>query len=77
MQRIRAEAAVLIRLSPRERQVVRLLANGLLNKQIAHHLRIAERTVKGHIEKLAAELRMNRIQLATFRRKNDGLTSFF
>lgn len=36
-------------LSPRERDVLRLLARGLANKQIGRELGIAERTVKVHV----------------------------
>lgn len=38
----------LARLNPREREVLVLLAEGMLNKQIASDLRIAEKTVKVH-----------------------------
>jgi two-component system, LuxR family, response regulator FixJ len=43
-----AVAARLATLSPRERQVLTLLTAGLLNKQIAATLSIAERTVEFH-----------------------------
>lgn len=36
-------------LSPREREVLELVAEGLANKQIARRLGIAERTVKAHV----------------------------
>jgi FixJ family two-component response regulator len=35
-------------LTPRERQVITLVASGLMNKQIAHELSISEATVKAH-----------------------------
>ena len=38
-----------VELSPREREVVTLLANGLANKQIAFRLGISEKTVKTHL----------------------------
>lgn len=45
-------------LSPRQQQVLEYIAKGLLNKQIAHELGLAERTVKMHrsivMERLAA-----------------------
>ena len=47
MRRIRATEMVKA-LSPRQGQVLRLVANGLLNKQIAAELGLAEKTVKMH-----------------------------
>ena len=35
-------------LSPRERQVMQLVASGRLNKEIAHELGVSERTIKLH-----------------------------
>ncbi len=43
-------------LSPREEQVVRLLAQGLANKQIARSLGISERTVKVHVSSILRRL---------------------
>ena len=39
-------------LSPREREVLRLVVEGLANKQIARRLGISEKTVKGHLTNL-------------------------
>lgn len=47
MRRIRA-AEMVKTLSPRQGQVLKLVANGLLNKQIAAELDLAEKTVKMH-----------------------------
>lgn len=47
MRRIRA-AEMVKRLSPRQRQVLKAVASGLLNKQIAAELDLAEKTVKMH-----------------------------
>ncbi len=47
MRRIRA-AELVKTLSPRQGQVLKLVANGLLNKQIAAELNLAEKTVKMH-----------------------------
>jgi DNA-binding CsgD family transcriptional regulator len=48
-------------LSPRERDVVQLVAAGLRNKEIARHLHISEKTVKYHMgrifDKLGADSR--------------------
>ncbi len=58
-------------LSDRERDVLRLVADGQSNKQIARRLRITERTVKFHVtsilNKLGAENRAQAVALATRR----------
>jgi DNA-binding CsgD family transcriptional regulator len=41
-----------IELTPRQRDVVRLVARGLANKEIASELGISERAVKGHVSDL-------------------------
>ena len=43
-------------LSPREREVLRLVARGLANKQIGRALGISERTVKAHLGRVFREL---------------------
>ena len=45
-----------IHLTPRERQVLALLAEGLSNKLICRHLGIAPSTVKIHVARILAEL---------------------
>lgn len=42
-------AAKLAQLTPQQMRVLMCLADGLLNKQIAHELRLAENTVKVHV----------------------------
>ena len=59
MRRIRA-AEMVKALSPRQGQVLTLVANGLLNKQIAAQLDLAEKTVKMH-----RAILMNRLGLHT------------
>ena len=57
----RARAMKLVAdLPPRQRQVLALVAKGLLNKQIAHELGIAEKTVKMH-----RALMLERLGIAT------------
>jgi DNA-binding NarL/FixJ family response regulator len=46
-------------LSPREIDVLRLVARGSSNKEIAHHLHISEATVKSHLLHIFAKLEVN------------------
>lgn len=43
-------------LTPRETEVLRLLAQGLANKEIARALNIGEKTVKSHVSSILAKL---------------------
>jgi two-component system, NarL family, nitrate/nitrite response regulator NarL len=58
-------------LTPRELEVLRLVANGLPNKTIAHQLEISEHTVKFHVgsilTKLDAASRTEAVTIATRR----------
>ena len=58
MRRIRA-AEMVKALSPRQTQVLKFVANGLLNKQIAGELGLAEKTVKMHRAILMDRLGLN------------------
>lgn len=65
----RARASALVaKLPPRQRQVLELVASGLLNKQIAHRLGIAEKTVKMHrallLERIGASTTSDAIRIA-------------
>jgi DNA-binding NarL/FixJ family response regulator len=74
LQRLRAtstlpQAAATIRseLSDREIDVLRLIANGKDNAQIARELTISPKTVKNHISNILVKLQIeNRIQAAVF-----------
>ena len=53
-------------LTPRELDVLRLLARGLPNKQIAAQLAVNERTVKYHVSEILAKLEVtNRTEAVT------------
>jgi DNA-binding NarL/FixJ family response regulator len=54
-----AEHAADDALSPRELEVLKLIANGNANKMIAAHLSITEETVKGHVKNILAKLVAN------------------
>ncbi|MEO6256206.1 MAG: LuxR C-terminal-related transcriptional regulator [Sphingomicrobium sp.] len=65
----RARATALVAgLPKRQRQVLELVASGLLNKQIAHQLGIAEKTVKMHrallLERIGATTSAEAIRIA-------------
>jgi two-component system, NarL family, nitrate/nitrite response regulator NarL len=54
-------------LTPREKEILLLISEGISNKQIAEQLFISENTVKNHIKKLLEKLELeNRVQLATY-----------
>lgn len=54
-------------LSPRELDVLRLIAQGLGNAQIAGRLGISPRTVKNHVSNILAKLNLpSRIEAATY-----------
>jgi DNA-binding NarL/FixJ family response regulator len=50
------EGGALEELTPREREVLARMAEGLANKQIAQRLRISEHTVKFHVAAILAKL---------------------
>src|SRR5581483_1610400 len=50
------EAALGEMLTEREREVLRLIANGYANKEIARELVVSERTVKGHVSNILNKL---------------------
>jgi PAS domain S-box-containing protein len=65
----RAQASGLVQgLPSRQREVLQAMAQGMLNKQIAHQLRIAEKTVKMHrallLERLGVRTSAEAIRIA-------------
>lgn len=59
-------------LTKREKEMLVYIAKGMINKEIAMHLKISERTVKNHISNLFKKIDVNdRTQAAVFAIKND------
>lgn len=56
-----------VKMTPREREVVNLIAEGLSNKQIAARLHIAVHTVKSHVRNVMEKLTLHsRLQIAAY-----------
>ncbi|TCZ62955.1 response regulator transcription factor [Roseicella aquatilis] len=51
-------AARLAELTPQQLRVLQMIRQGLLNKQIAHELRIGETTVKAHVSEVLRKLKV-------------------
>ncbi len=61
------------KLTPREREIVNLVAKGESNKLIARELNITDRTVKSHLSIIFQKLEVHdRLQLALFANRNSG-----
>jgi two-component system, NarL family, nitrate/nitrite response regulator NarL len=57
-------------LTQRENQVLQLLSEGLMNKEIAHKLRLTEKTVKHYMTELMQKLNVrNRVEAVLIARK--------
>lgn len=57
-------------LTDREKEVLRLVASAMTNKQVAEELYISEQTVKNHIKSLLRKLDLkNRVELALYARR--------
>jgi len=60
-------------LTPRERQILSMVANGAANDEIADHLCISPHTVKTHLYNIYTKIRVpNRTQAALWAAKNFG-----
>ena len=54
-------------LTPREMEVLKLIASGMSNKEIARQLVMTERTVKGHVSNILGKLNLqDRTQAALY-----------
>jgi DNA-binding NarL/FixJ family response regulator len=68
---VRGDASIederLVRLSPRERDVIACLARGLSNRAISEELYVSEKTVKTHVSSILSKLRVSdRTQAAVY-----------
>ena len=69
----RPEVIEAVRMTPRERQVINLIAEGLGNKQIAARLHIATHTVKSHVRNIMDKLTLHtRLQIAAYSHQQDS-----
>ncbi|NMA34446.1 MAG: response regulator transcription factor [Clostridiaceae bacterium] len=60
------------RLTTREREVLKLIAEGMINKEIATRLYISEKTVKNHVSNIFRKLNVSdRTQAAIYALKNN------
>ncbi len=63
-----------VRLTPREREVIDLISEGLSNKEIAQRLEIATHTVKSHVRNVMEKLALHtRLQIAAYSHREDAL----
>lgn len=63
----RPKALASVRMTPRERQVIDLIAEGSSNKEIAARLNIATHTVKSHVRNVMEKLMLHtRLQIAAY-----------
>jgi DNA-binding NarL/FixJ family response regulator len=61
------ETLASVRITPREREVVNLISEGLSNKEIAERLGIAPYTVRSHVHNLMEKLMLHtRLQIAAY-----------
>lgn len=67
------EAIIFSSLSPRENQILKLVAEGMPNKLIASDLKISEHTVRNHISNIFQKLQVNNRTEATVLAMKQGL----
>ena len=61
-------------LTNREIEILKLLANGMANKQIAYRLKISEKTVRNHVSSIFQKLHLNDRTEAALLAQKHGLT---
>jgi two-component system NarL family response regulator len=74
VSRGRPRALNAVRMTPRERDVINLIAEGLSNKDIARRLSIATHTVKSHVRNIMEKLTLHtRLQIAVYAHKVEAV----
>ena len=64
---LRDPAAAPVRLTPREESVVRLVVQGMVNREIADTLHLSEHTIKNYLFRIFDKLGVsNRVELALY-----------
>jgi DNA-binding NarL/FixJ family response regulator len=72
VRRGRESALEAVRMTPREREVVALIAAGMSNKEIAKNLNVATDTVKSHVRNVMDKLALHtRLQIAAYAHNRD------
>ena len=67
VQKGQAAAREAVRMTPREREVVALIATGRSNKAIASELQVATDTVKSHVRNIMDKLALHsRLEIAAY-----------
>lgn len=68
----RRGALASVKMTPREREVINLIAEGMSNKAIASELHISPHTVKSHVRNIMEKLALHtRLQIAAFAHRRD------
>ena len=68
----RPKALRSVRMTPREREVIDLIAEGLSNKAIAERLRVAPYTVRSHVRNVMEKLMLHtRLQVAAYAHQDE------
>lgn len=73
VERSREVALEAVRMTPREREVIDLIGEGLSNKEIAESLSIATHTVKSHVRNVMEKLALHtRLQIAAYAHRSEA-----
>ena len=72
VRRGRESALEAVRMTPREREVIALIAAGMSNKEIANRMNVATDTVKSHVRNVMDKLTLHtRLQIAAYAHHQD------